>query len=1236
MRLRSKLTILVTAFLIVVAALVTASFLIFQQMSNNFEMLRSSVVEHSLNVELKSSVAAFLDIPERWALTGDNRLKKKYHERLASVYKAFGNLDRMTKDKEAVRAIGSDFEELKNSAKVIMSIEQPAGNPAVFPAVRRLQEKDEEISAKLEAFYVRSVSGITSSIDLGERIKGEMAFYLGAVFVVSSLAFVLLALFMRRMVAVPFNDILTATDRITSGELDYRISSARSDEFGIIAQRFDQMVDELQKMSEKNVELYLSTKNQLQKLRSMYELAKAITSTLDLDELLRRMAEEATKLLNSRGCIIRLREDDKLAIKASYGLPREIEEMMTLSLGEGLPGKVAKEGRPILVEDLSKMPPDWQIPYLDARSVISAPLTVGNSVIGTLGLYDKMSPDNVIIPFSGEDLSTTEGFASLCAIAIDKAKMFEMELLREREAVEAKKRLDILFDSVQGGIMTIGTDYRILSANKFVEAWMGRSIDDIVGKSCLDVFHGNKGICPHCVAQVTYETGEINTITQMSGLNYAELTSYPVKDDLGNVEECVIFIVDITDRVLYQEEMISLYREVTQTKEYLESLIDNSADAIVTSDINGIVTSWNLGAEKTYGFTEAEAIGKYLSFVPEFLKDIEREYTQRVRNGEVLKDIETVRQRKDGTLIEISLTLSPIKDATGAIIGVSGISRDISERKAVEKELIKRNQELSRLFFISSAMRSTLDLDRLLRMILTAVTMGDGLGFNRAVLFLVDEDRNVLKGAMGVGPASYDEAGRVWERLSAEKKTLSDIMQDIESGPKGTDSFLDRLSLGIEIPLDSGSIFAVSVRDKKPFNVSNAKKEPLTDALLIQQLGTEAYALVPLISRDRVIGVLFVDNYFNKKAITEEDMRFLTAFSNQMAAAIESAKLFEQVSIAEAELENIFRSMSDMVYFTDMDYTIKNMNKAVAERLGMSEREILGKKCHEVFHGMKEPWEACPHHKTVETKKPYIEEVEDPRTGETFLTSTSPIFDMSGNFLGTVHIVRDVTELKRIRERLATAERMAALGEVAAKVAHEIRNPLVSVGGFAQRLEHKLEGNLKEYATIISREVKRLEDILRDILGFVRDVRLTTTDVDINGLMRDVMSLFESEVMERGIVFETTFGEVPLVRLDMDRIKEAFLNIVNNSIQAVGNHGRITTKTYSSDGYVVVEISDTGKGIAEKDLPFIFDPFYTTKPTGTGLGLAITRRIIEEHKGRIEVKSKLEEGTTVKVYLCCT
>ena len=486
---------------------------------------------------------------------------------------------------------------------------------------------------------------------------------------------------------------------------------------------------------------------------------------------------------------------------------------------------------------------------------------------------------------------------------------------------------------------------------------------------------------------------------------------------------------------------------------------------------------------------------------------------------------------------------------------------------------------------------------------------------------------------MGVGPASSDEAWKIWEKLSIEMKTLQDILHDIETGPLRKDSFLDKLSMRMELSLKDETILTRAVKEKKAFNVPDVKEEPLADAVLIQQLGTQAYAVVPLISRDRVIGVLWVDNIFTRRLITDEDMKFLIGFSNQVASAVENARLFDQVARAEAELENIFKSISDMVYITDKDYTIKNVNKAVVDRIGKSAGEIIGEKCYRIFHGMDEPFSECPHHKTVETMEAYIEEVEDSYLGGTFLTSVSPVFDTMGEFLGTVHVVRDVTELNNLRGKLVAAERMAALGEVAAKVAHEIRNPLVSVGGFAKRLEKKLSGNLKEYAGIIAREVDRLESILHEILGFVKEARLMKEKVNVGELVDDMILLMQTELRERDIKVLKERGETPQIYVDANRIREALLNIFNNAIQALAIHGTITMKTYTEAKYAVIEISDTGPGIEEKDLPFIFNPFYTTKLSGTGLGLAITKRIIEEHKGKIEVDSAPGKGTTFRVFL---
>lgn len=796
---------------------------------------------------------------------------------------------------------------------------------------------------------------------------------------------------------------------------------------------------------------------------------------------------------------------------------------------------------------------------------------------------------------------------------------------------------ELIFTHIRDGVVILDRAFRILEANEALTRWTGQPVIQTVNRDAREIFHALGQICPHCVAQEVFETGEMAAATQKSlrdeAPQYAELSAIPVKNERGEITHCVVFIQDVTDRMLCHDEVLRLYSEVTQTKDYLESIIENSADAIVTSDLNGIITSWNKGAERIYGFTKEEAIGKFLPFVPEFMIDPEWENNRKIRNGEVLRRVETFRKKKDGTIISVSVTLSPIKNAVGEIIGISGISRDISEKKNVEKELVRRNQELSRLFFISSAMRGTLDLDRLLRMVLTAVTMGDGLGFNRAILFLVDDKRNVLRGAMGVGPASYEEAFHIWERLSLEKKTLPDIMQEIDIGLMKKDSFFDQLSQSIEIPLSQETVLIRAIRERKQLNILDVREEPLTDTFLVQRLGTRAFAAVPLISRNRVIGVLWVDNYFNNRPISDEDMNFLIAFSNHVASAIENARLFERVKLAEQELENIFESISDMVYFVTEDYVIKNINPAVSRRIGKPTQEIIGKKCYEIFHGMDGPWSACPHQRAVEQREPCVKEFEDHFLGGTFIMSCSPILDEAGKFVGTVNILSDVTELKNLRERVIKTDRLAALGEVAARVAHEIRNPLVSLGGFARRLEKQLNGNLKEYADIIAKEVERLETILNEILSFVKETRVRKVIVGAQKLMEEVVSLIRSEMNDRGISLVTDFGDPIELFVDPNRVKDALLNIVRNAVQAVEGGGAVSLRIYRKDLDCIMEISDTGPGISREHLPFIFDPFFTTKKEGTGLGLAVTHRIIEEHDGRIEVESGEGKGSTFRVLI---
>lgn len=1374
MRLRSKIVFFMIAFISISAIFGVSTFFILEEVGGTLDEISSELKRDTINNNINSSMVSMLIAVKGWTIEHDDKYQKIYAQNAERLRMQLSEFNASVSDKDYSVRLSEMIGNFLTRSDAIMSVSWVGSDIERLKTIDMLYQIEVEIYAEMEIIREVFMKSVNKTMGLQEKVHSRMTVYLMMLLFFSISTSGVLAILMRRSIMVPYEEMLNATEMISSGRLEYRIPEVEDKDFRAIGDRFNAMVESLddsQKRLRKNLketelylqiariasmtlerkkalalmcetiadkmehdvcavfllkpekkafmleacnmaegsetmqrpipmdhplcyaligtlepivmrredgleklcpslraaiiapivqenmcagmliigsftgdefsdeeintariivhnisaavrnfELYEAANKQLIQLKLVFQLNQSLASVQDTDDILQTISKEVAKLINAKGCMIRLIEGDMLRVKSYSGQPSDLKDEIDMPVGKGVAGWVAKEGKSLLVEDIAKLPEDMVAPLMALKTAISVPLKTEEGVIGTLGLYDKLDERGDIIPFSTDDLAIVEGFASISSIAIHKARMRELRVRSEAKVQEARQRMNVLFESVQTGIMTLDRDYTITSANRYVEGMMGRKIEELIGMNSIDLFHNKGGICPHCVAKATFETGGYNSITQSSGLNFAELSSYPIMQEGGTVLEAVVFIQDITERVLYEEEIMGLYSEVTQNKEYIESLIQNSADAIVTYDLSGVVTSWNAAAQETYGFRSEEAIGKFMPFVPDSLVEFEKENIQKIRKGQVMK-IETYRQKADGSIIEVSLTMSPIKNTSGEVIGISSISRDISDKKRVEKELIRRNQELSRLFFISSAMRGTLELDKMLRMVLTAVTMSDGLGFNRAMLFFVDEGRKALRGYMGIGPATHDEAWMVWERLSSERTSLRDIMIEIETQPLTRDTSLDRIAMDIEISLDSDTVLSRAVRDRKPINVLDVQAEHHIDMVLIQQLGTEAFAVIPLVYRHDVIGLLWVDNLFNRKPITDDDMKFLVGFADHVASAIESARLFQKVSLAEAELENIFASISEMVYFTSADYTIKNANKSVIERLGLTREQVVGHKCYEVFHGMDHPAPHCPHHKTVQTLKPYIEEIEDAKMGGTFLTSTAPLFDQAGAFMGTVHVVRDVTELKQLRVKLQSAERKAALGDVAAKVAHEIRNPLVSVGGFAKRLESKLDGNLKEYASVITNEVRRLEVILKDILGFVKEVRMSKREVDLNDIVRGSLELLKLEFARKGNVIDAQYAEPPLILVvDPDRIKEAIFNIVDNANIATDG-GTITVRTLRDGDSAVLLISDTGPGIKEQIIERIFDPFFTTRNTGTGLGLAISKRIVEEHDGVLSVRS---------------
>ena len=227
-------------------------------------------------------------------------------------------------------------------------------------------------------------------------------------------------------------------------------------------------------------------------------------------------------------------------------------------------------------------------------------------------------------------------------------------------------------------------------------------------------------------------------------------------------------------------------------------------------------------------------------------------------------------------------------------------------------------------------------------------------------------------------------------------------------------------------------------------------------------------------------------------------------------------------------------------------------------------------------------------------------------------------------------------EKKDLQQQLVQAEKLAALGRFTANIAHEIRNPLTSVGGFARRLDKAVAANSKEkdYTTIIIAEVNRLEKILKNILSFSRETPLNIKRNHLADVIERVLLMHEDLFKEKLIVVQKELAEIPKFSFDMDMIIEVLENILLNAVDSMEEGGSLAIFTEKRDGRekseILIKVKDTGAGISEDQLEMIFEPFYTTKVSeGTGLGLSITKKIMESMGGTVEIESELGKGSII-------
>ena len=255
--------------------------------------------------------------------------------------------------------------------------------------------------------------------------------------------------------------------------------------------------------------------------------------------------------------------------------------------------------------------------------------------------------------------------------------------------------------------------------------------------------------------------------------------------------------------------------------------------------------------------------------------------------------------------------------------------------------------------------------------------------------------------------------------------------------------------------------------------------------------------------------------------------------------------------------------------------------------------------------------------------------------------SSTPIESEPGICDGAVIIIRDLREIKALEEKIRVSEKLAAVGKLAASVAHEVRNPLGSIKGLAQYMRNSMDEGTqqKEYAQIIVKEVDRINRVIKDLLTFSRPLQLELTPTDVSGLIRHAVNLVSTDAGSRNISIQIHCESLATpVPLDKNQMTQVLLNLLLNAVSAIGKDGVIDihAKKDAAGRFLIIEVADNGDGISPEMIQTIFEPFVTNREKGTGIGLSIVKKIVENHDGRIEAVSppiNMQKGSVFKLYL---
>ena len=356
--------------------------------------------------------------------------------------------------------------------------------------------------------------------------------------------------------------------------------------------------------------------------------------------------------------------------------------------------------------------------------------------------------------------------------------------------------------------------------------------------------------------------------------------------------------------------------------------------------------------------------------------------------------------------------------------------------------------------------------------------------------------------------------------------------------------------------------------------------------------------------------------------------------------------LTQQLEDVKNFTESIIQSIGSGIIITEMNDSITYINRAGERMLGYSKEEVLGRPLS--IFGLKEKQSAIPsflnNPDDLDTRKEGWMIKRDHTEFPVGFTVNNHL-SIRGEKIGKIVVFRDLTNVYKIQEEILRMDRLVSLGKLASGIAHELRNPLAGIKTTAQALGEEMTGDdsRREYLHRITKEIDRLNDLLKTFFSFAKPQNLNLVHCHIKDIINEIIPFLIKEIADKGIRFSETYHpQLPKVEVDKTQMHQVFLNLFLNAIQAMPNGGELRieanpvishSSTGSQQNFIKVVISDSGRGIPPQIVHKIFDPFFTTKSRGIGLGLSITYQIIKKHGGTIKVDSQWEKGTSFVINL---